>query len=119
MEKVNSYKDLIVWQKSFDLVKKVYIIYSKLPKEEIFGLQSQIRRCAISIPSNIAEGSSRSSRKDYKNFVHISYGSCSELETQLLLISELFKLDVSMELSLLSEVSKMLRSLIIKLEPRN
>lgn len=116
--KIRSYKDLIVWQKSFSLVKFIYVVTSKLPKSEIFGLQSQMQRCAVSITSNIAEGTSRSTRKDYKQFLHIAYGSCSELETQLLLVQDLFKIPVTKELELLTEISKMIRAIIIKLEPK-
>lgn len=117
--KIKSYKDLIVWQKSFKLTKDIYLLTLRLPKSEIFGLQSQMKRCAISITSNIAEGSSRSTRKDYKQFLHIAYGSCSELETQLLLTTELFKIKTDPELMLLTEISKMIRAIIIKLESRN
>ena len=77
----SSYQDLIVWQKSMDLVFEVYKLTSNFPKEEVYGLISQMRRCAVSIPSNIAEGSRRSSRKDYCNFVYTSYGLGAELET--------------------------------------
>ena len=114
--KILSYRDLIVWQKSFALVKEIYLIASKLPKDEIFGFQSQMKRCSVSIPSNIAEGTSRSTRKDYKQFLHIAYGSCSELETQLLLAEDLFKIKIESTLSLLREVSRMLRAIIKKLE---
>ncbi len=116
---INSYKDLIVWQKSYELVKQVYKITNTLPQSEVFGLQSQIRRCAVSIVSNIAEGSSRKTRKDYAQFLHIAYGSVSELETQLFLCRDLYNIDISECVSLLTEVSKMLRVIINKLEPRN
>ena len=115
--KIRSYKDLIVWQKSFALVKSVYGVTSKLPQSEVFGLQSQMKRCAVSITSNIAEGTSRSTRKDYKQFLHMAYGSCSELETQLLLVQDLFKIEVTAELDVLTEVSKMIRAIINKLDP--
>jgi len=115
--KINSYKDLIVWQKGYELVKQVYKISSKLPKEEVFALQSQMRRSAVSIVSNIAEGSSRKTRKDYCQFLHIAYGSASELETQLFLCKDLYALDIKECIMLLQEVSKMLRAIINKLEP--
>lgn len=92
---------------------------SQFPKSEIFGLQSQMKRCAVSITSNIAEGTGRSTRKDYKQFLHIAYGSCLELETQLLLAGDLFEINIDKELTLLTEVSKMIRAIITKLEPRN
>jgi four helix bundle protein len=69
--RINSYKDLIVWQKSYELVKEVYRETAKLPKEEVFSLQSQARRCAVSIVSNIAEGSNRKTKKDYVHFLHV------------------------------------------------
>ena len=116
---IKSYKDLIVWQKGYELVKKVYETSSKLPQTEVFALQSQIRRSAISIISNIAEGSNRKTRKDYCQFLHIAYGSISELETQLFISRDLYKIDVEECLMLLTEVSKMLRVIISKLEPRN
>ncbi|AYN69187.1 four helix bundle protein [Euzebyella marina] len=78
-----NYKDLIVWQKSMDLVEKVYHLTATFPQEERFGLTSQIRRCAVSIPSNIAEGAGRKSKKVFRNFLEISNGSINELKTQL------------------------------------
>lgn len=116
---IKSYKDLIVWQKGYELVKQVYKISSKLPQAEIFALQSQMRRSAVSIVSNIAEGSSRKTRKDYCQFLHIAYGSTSELETQLFLCRDLYKMEISECTSLLTEISKMLRVIINKLEPSN
>lgn len=80
---IKSYKDLIVWQKAINLVEKIYQLTNNFPKEEIYGLTSQIRRSAVSIPSNIAEGKGRGTRKDYRQFLYISYGSCSKLETQI------------------------------------
>ncbi|WP_282053539.1 four helix bundle protein [Maribacter luteus] len=78
-----NYKELIVWQKSMDLVEKVYTATASFPIEEKFGLTSQIRRCAVSIPSNIAEGAGRKSKKVFRNFLEISNGSINELKTQL------------------------------------
>ncbi len=114
---IKSYKDLIVWQKGYELVKQVYKASSKLPQAEVFALQSQMRRSAVSIVSNIAEGSSRKTRKDYCQFLHIAYGSTSELETQLFLCEDLYNIEISECISLLTEVSKMLRVIINKLEP--
>lgn len=116
---IKSYKDLIVWQKGYELVKRVYKISSKLPQAEVFALQSQMRRSAVSIVSNIAEGSSRKTRKDYCQFLHIAYGSTSELETQLFLCKDLYTIEINECISLLTEVSKMLRVIINKLEPSN
>ena len=116
MAQINSYKDLVVWQKGYELVKIVYEITSKLPSSETFALQSQIRRAAVSIVSNIAEGSSRKSRKDYAHFLSIAYGSTTELETQLFLCRDLYKIEIKDALLLATEVSKMLRVIISKLE---
>ncbi|HCC59651.1 MAG: four helix bundle protein [Candidatus Staskawiczbacteria bacterium RIFOXYC1_FULL_37_43] len=80
---MESYENLIVWQKSMDLVILVYELTQNFPKEEIYGLVSQMRRASVSIPSNIAEGSRRSSRKDFRNFLLNAYGSGAELETQI------------------------------------
>ncbi|PIR37603.1 MAG: four helix bundle protein [Alphaproteobacteria bacterium CG11_big_fil_rev_8_21_14_0_20_39_49] len=79
---VKSYKDLKIWQKSIDLVDFVYKETEAFPSDETYGLRSQIRRCAVSIPSNIAEGSSKKSTKELLRFLNIAYGSLSELETQ-------------------------------------
>ena len=116
---IKSYKDLIVWQKSFDLSLLVYRITKTFPKEEIYGLTSQMRRCAISIPSNIAEGYCRQRKLEYIQFLQISFASGAELETQLLIERELKYLsdrDFTKANSLLDEVMKMLNSLISKLK---
>jgi len=115
---LNSYKELIVWQKSFELVKKIYKTTENFPKSEIYGLTSQIRRASISIPSNIAEGFVRKHKKEFSQFISISFGSGAELETQILLSKELkFITDKEFdELNcLLQEIMKMLNSLKSKL----
>lgn len=86
---VRSYKDLIVYQKSFKLCLKVYEMTEDLPKSELYGLTSQMRRAAVSIPSNIAEGQRRRYRKEFIQFLSIALGSCAELETQVSLSIEL------------------------------
>jgi len=78
-EEIKSYKDLVVWQKSMNLVVDIYKITENFPREEVFGLTSQMRRCAISIPSNIAEGRGRGTRKDFAQFLRIALGSADEL----------------------------------------
>jgi len=83
------HKDLDVWKKSIELVKEIYQLTQEFPKEELFGLVSQIRRSAVSIPSNIAEGAARNSRKDYIRFLYIAAGSLAELDTQLIICREL------------------------------
>ncbi|MBU4348559.1 four helix bundle protein [Patescibacteria group bacterium] len=115
---LNSYKELIVWQKSFKLIKKIYKVTENFPKSEIYGLSSQMRRASISIPSNIAEGFVRKHKKEFSQFVSIAFGSGAELETQLLLSKEL-KFITDEEFNeidcLLQEVMKMLNSLKSKL----
>ncbi len=115
---IQSYKDLVVWQKSINLVEEVYNLTSKYPKEEIFGLVSQMRRCAVSIPSNIAEGRTRGYRKEYKQFLLNAYGSGAELETQIIISKKIMKvnLDYKRTDDLLSEVMRMLNVLIYKLK---
>lgn len=83
MEKVQSYKNLIVWQKAVDLVLAVYRLTDQFPADERYGLTSQLRRAAVSVPSNIAEGSRRGTRKDYRSFLLRAYASGAEVETQI------------------------------------
>ena len=80
---LNSYKNLIVWQRSMELVVEIYSLTQKFPKEELYGISSQMKRCAISIPSNIAEGRRRDGKKEFRRFLIIAYGSGAELETQI------------------------------------
>ena len=82
-EKIKTYRDLIVWSKSIDFVTMVYELTRKYPKDELYGLTLQIRRCAISIPSNIAEGYGRRSTQDYIRFLQIAMGSLYEIQTQI------------------------------------
>ena len=84
-----THKDLEVWKLSIDLVVRIYDITNSLPSEEKFGLISQMRRSAVSVPSNIAEGAGRSSTKEFMRFIDIASGSLSELETQLIIIEKL------------------------------
>ena len=79
---VKSHKDLNLWKESMNLVEDIYLISKYFPKEEVYGLTSQLRRCAISIPSNIAEGAGRKGSKEFARFLYIAMGSLSELETQ-------------------------------------
>lgn len=116
---VNSYKDLTVWQKAMDLVIWVYKLTEYLPQEERFGLTSQMRRAAVSIPSNVAEGQRRKGRKEYSKFVTYAYGSGAELETQFEIVQRLGYLQgeqVVQVNALLIEVMKMLNGLIVSLE---
>ncbi|MFC1734071.1 four helix bundle protein [candidate division KSB1 bacterium] len=114
-----SYKDLTVWKKGIDLVKEVYSLTGQFPKDESFGLTSQMRRSSVSIPSNIAEGKMRGTQKDYRHFLLHSFGSGAELETQIEITKQLpfgKKLDYNKVDSLLEEVMKMLNTLIRKLK---
>ena len=82
---MRDFKRLLIWQKGFQIAVKSFDLFINFPKEEKYGLSSQLTRCAVSIPSNIAEGSSRNSSKDYNRFLEISLGSSFEMETQLLI----------------------------------
>lgn len=118
---VQSYRDLEVWKKSVALVTDIYRITADFPKEEIYGLTSQIRRCAISIPSNIAEGRGKRSTRDFIRFLNISYGSLCELETQCIIaqnLSLLTPLSCEALLSSTSEIARMLNGLISSLEAK-
>jgi len=112
---IHSYKDLIVWQKAMDLVVAVYVLTDLFPKNELYGLISQIRRCSVSIPSNIAEGRRRGSKKDYQHFLIIAYGSGAELETQIEISKRLSfgkNLEYTKADALLNEVMRMLNKMI-------
>ncbi|MCE9586142.1 four helix bundle protein [Candidatus Uhrbacteria bacterium] len=114
---MKNYKDLIVWQKSMLLVKNVYSLLERLPLREETVLKSQLRRSAISVPSNIAEGSKRGTRKDYLHFVRTAQGSLAEIETQILILKDLYSADVNALLQDINEISKMLNGLISSLKP--
>lgn len=90
---MNNYKELKVWQKSVDLAVKIYEITKDFPKEEMYGLTSHLKRSAISIPSNIAEGAGRNTKKDFNNFLGISDGSSCELETQMIITQRVNLID--------------------------
>jgi len=109
-----SYRDLEVWRKAMELAKRIYQITSKFPGDERFGLTNQLRRAAVSIPSNLAEGHSRSGPGDFSRFISISMGSVAEVETQVILSSELGYLAVETSSEVLSDLDvlgKMLRGL--------
>ena len=112
--KLKSHKELVVWQKSMELVVLIYELTSKFPKSEIFGITSQMRRASVSIPSCIAEGWGRKSSKEYYQFMSIDYGSALELETQLILAKRLklaSEQDFERPENVLLEVLKMLNSM--------
>ena len=115
---IKSYKDLFVWQKAIDLVIEIYRLTSYFPKTETYGLISQIRRAVVSIPSNIAEGRSRSTRKDFVQFLRIAGGSVAELETQLNISNKLSfvgLIDYNKVSDELNEIMRMLNTMITKL----
>ncbi len=115
---ITSFRDLIVWQKSVDLVILVYKLTENFPKSELFGLTSQMRRSAVSIPANIAEGRTRGSRKDFRHFLINSLASASELETHIEIAKRLYNHDIdTVETDgLLKEVLKMLQVMVSKLK---
>jgi four helix bundle protein len=115
MDHLMTHKDLEVWKKSIELVKETYKATSTFPKEEIYALTSQMRRSVVSIPSNIAEGATRQSNKEFIQFLFIALGSTSELETQFIISKELHYIGESAYCDLtakIEEISKMLNGLI-------
>jgi four helix bundle protein len=111
---MNNFRELKVWQKAITLVKKIYLSTQSYPKEEQFGLTNQIRRCAVSIPSNIAEGAGRKCEKEFEHFLYVSLGSCFEFETQLIISRELEYISQETFSNLekeIIEIEKMIRGL--------
>ena len=118
---VSSYRDLKVWQEGLKLAKSCYLLTRRFPREELFGLTSQIRRAAVSVPANIAEGNGRESTKDYIRFLQIAQGSLKELETHLILSSEVELCTHDGAAPLLAQadqIGRMLRALIRSLEEK-
>lgn len=112
---MSDYKKLTVWEKSYTFGIAVYKITNTFPKEEIYGLTSQMRRASISIPLNIAEGSRKSTDKDFKSFLHIAYGSWAELEVQVMYAKDFQYISQETATSLfenISQISRMLNSFI-------
>lgn len=115
------FRDLKVWQRSRVLVKSIYEISALFPKDELYGLTSQIRRCAVSVPSNIAEGSSKRSTREFLRFLNMAYGSLAELETQLLLAGDLGYIitdSVNPLMIEIEEIGRMTNGLISKLNEK-
>jgi four helix bundle protein len=118
---IASYRDLAVWQRAMDLVALVYKLTASLPREEKYGLISQLQRAAVSIPSNIAEGHARESTKEFLRYLLLSRGSMAELETQLLLCQKLELLsakDVEGALVASNEIGRMIRGLQVSLSKK-
>ena len=118
---LQKYDDLIVWQKAMDLVVEVYKIIKLLPKEEMYTLSNQMKRAAVSIPSNIAEGHERNTTKDFIKYLHTAKGSKGELETQLLIcvrLQYLTQVQIETAQRMLIEIGKMLNALIQSLSAK-
>ncbi len=116
-----SYRDLMVWQKGIQLTVLIYQLTKEYPREEIYGLTSQMRRCAVSIPSNIAEGAGRLNSPEYKQFLGIARGSSFELQTQLVISKELGFGDVALATqadAMCNEIGKMLYGAISALNEK-
>ncbi len=119
-KKIKSFKDLQIWRKGIRLVEDVYTVTKTFPKEETYGLTSQLRRSAVSIPSNISEGFARVHNREYRQFLYVSLGSCAELTTQVIIATRLEYIDSREAHALLGsieEISKMTMGLIKKLNP--
>jgi len=113
-----SYRDLIAWQKGIELVAAIYHVTQTFPKEELYGLTSQLRRAAVSIPSNIAEGQGRKSKAEFRHFLHNAAGSLMEVETQLTISAVLGYLSREKEADLLNrtnELGRIINGLILSL----
>ena len=121
-EKLKSYKDLKVWQRSYQLCLEIYKLTKGFPDEEKYGLTSQLRRAAVSVPSNISEGYGRKTTPEYIQFLYIAYGSICEIETQILLSGDLNYISTG-KLEMLNEgikeVERMLKALIKSLEKKH
>jgi four helix bundle protein len=115
---MRSHKDLDVWKEAMRLVKGVYRLSTLLPREEVYGLAAQMRRAAVSVPSNIAEGAARESLKEFIQFLYVSLGSLAELETQLILAKEIFGCNTSSLEETIDRLRKMLIGLIKSLRKR-
>jgi len=119
---VADFKDLLVWQKSIKFAKLIYMLTEAFPSKEVFGLTVQLRRAAISVSSNIAEGQARHSNADFKHFLHIARGSSAEIESQLILAVELGYITKAQQLEAcesLHEIQKMLNGLISSLKTQS
>ncbi len=114
-DQVRTHKDLQVWKLAMDLAENVYLFTRSFPKEELYGLTSQMRRAAVSVPSNIAEGAARASKKEFIQFLYISLGSLSELETQWLLANKMGTVSELPDI-FVEPIRKMLLGLIRKLK---
>lgn len=118
MGTIKTFRDLDIWKKGIELVKEVYEMAEKFPDSELYGLISQVKRSAVSIPSNVAEGFRRRHPKEFKRFLNIALGSLAELETQIVIAGELNYLEQEKEnrmLELIDHISRMIANLIKRL----
>ena len=113
---MRNFRELIIWQKGMEIAKSIYSITQHLPDYEKFALQNQLIRASVSIPSNIAEGCGKSSDKDFKRYLEIALGSAYEIETQLILVNEIHKIDTQVIIDKILEEEEMLVSLINKIK---
>lgn len=109
---MHNFKKLDIWIKSMDLASEIYLLTNSFPSIERFGLISQMQRSAVSIPSNIAEGSAKSSNKDFARFLEMSMGSSFELETQLILASKLNYVDSEISISTQNKINELQKMII-------
>jgi four helix bundle protein len=112
---MNRFKELKVWQKSIDLTVEVYKLSALFPPDERFGLISQVRRCSVSVPSNIAESAGRNSKKEFKQFIGISNGSCFEMKTQLIISNKLGFITDEQLLPVTNQISEV-QNMLFKLQ---
>lgn len=108
-KKIKTYRDLNIWKIAIELVKSIYKTTDKFPREKMYGLTSQMRRAAVSIPSNVAEGFRRFHNKEYRQFLYVSLGSCAELETQITIARELNYVTIDGETQLLEKLDHICR----------
>ncbi|MES2587983.1 MAG: four helix bundle protein [Bacteroidota bacterium] len=111
----HNFRELNIWKSSIELVKMVYLLTKELPSEEKFGLISQINRCSVSIPSNIAEGTGKSSEKELMHFLNIAISSSYELETQLILVKDIFNIKIDELIEKINTLQKMINGFKKKL----
>lgn len=104
----HNFRELNIWKDGMKIVKATYAVSKDLPNEEKFGLVSQIQRCSVSIPSNIAEGSGRGTVKDFTKFLNTSLSSSYELETQLILVNDLYKIETDIIIKDINELQRMI-----------
>lgn len=119
MRKIENFRDLDIWRKAIAIVKKIYFIVERFPKNEVYGLRAQMQRAVVSIPSNIAEGFNRLHNKEYAQFLYIALGSCAELETQIEIAFELKYIDQQAKNQFLEDMdheSRMITNLIKKIK---